>query len=384
MSPNPEHRPRGVTFGAVAVVILGLLVVARAFDALGSLGSLTTQEALRKALDSESGRRLGVTIDDLTDVLHAMILIGAAVTAVGVVMALFAIGGHRGARWGLLASGVVGGLGALMFEPALGVCLAVAAGWATVSPDAALWFSGGTPRPRPASQPRREQPRGPSAGGTADGPLTGPPNEPATGRPRPMEGFGAYRPVVGTPPATPAPSPRVLPDPGQLPGSVRAGVLLAWAACLAVLVATVAATIALARDRAPMVTWAVRTLDLRGSAVRDDVITTGLVLVLVLAAGWAVVAGVIALFVHRGNPTARMLLVMDAVVAVAAALAVLTSSGPSGMAMSVSAAVIVAATAVAVLLLSPSAAAYYGDRRAPDRPDPPPRRDDEDGRPPVW
>ena len=68
--------------------------------------------------------------------------------------------------------------------------------------------------------------------------------------------------------------------------------------------------------------------------------------------------------------------------AVAGALAVLTSSGPSGIALSVSSAVIVAATAVAVLLLSPSAAAYYGDRRASDRPAP--RRDDKDGRPPLW
>jgi hypothetical protein len=379
MSPNTAHRPRGVTYGAIAVVILGVLVVARAFDALGSLGSLDTQEALRKALDSGSARSMGVSVEDLTDVLHAMILIGATVTAVSVVMALFAISGHQGARWGLLISGVVGGFGALMFEPALGIALALAAGWATVSPDAAVWFSGGTPRPRPVPRTRPEE--------TATPPerrLANPAPEPHADRPPATEGFGAYRAPLSVAPAIPAPAPRVLPDPGRLPGSVRAGVLLAWAACLAVLVATVVATLTLARDRAPMITWAIRTFDLRGTAVRDDVITTGLVLLLVLAAGWAVVAGVIALFVRRGNPTARMLLVLDAVVAVAGALAVLTSSEPSGIAMSVSSAVIVAATAVAVLLLSPSAAAYYGDHRAPERPAPPSEDSDESGRPPIW
>ena len=386
MSPKPEHRPRGVTLACVAVVILGVLVIARAFDALDGLGSLTTQKALREALDSDSARSLGVTVAELTDVLHAMILIGAAATGVSVVMALFAVGGHRGAGWGLLVSGLVGGLGALMFDPLLGLGLGAAAGWATVSPDATAWFSGRTPVSRPAAARRAGPDARTSDTGAAERPLPGPTTDPSTpaDRPPPTEGFGAYRPQVGALPAAPVAERRVLPAPGSLPGSVRAGVLLAWAASLAVLAATVGGTIALARDRAPMVTWAIRTFDLTGSALRDDVITAGLALLLVLVAAWAVVAGVITLFVQRGNATARMLLVMDAVVAVAGALAVLTSAGPSGIAMSVSSVVIVAATAVAVLLLSPSAAAYYGDQREPDRGTPPPGDDDRNGRPPVW
>ncbi|HEX7738080.1 MAG TPA: hypothetical protein VF426_00375 [Marmoricola sp.] len=214
MSPKKEDRPREVTLGTIAVVILGVLVIARAFDALGGLGSLETQKELRSALDSDSARQLGVTIGDLTDVMHAMILIAAAATAVSIVTALYAITGDRSARWGLFASGIVGGFGTLMFDPVFGVCLGVAAGFATISRSAAAWFEGASPTPPYPPQVRddgrRSVPPADQRGPTP--PPAWRPPEPDRGdgagevsgeehpEPPPTEGFGHYHAPGGQEP----------------------------------------------------------------------------------------------------------------------------------------------------------------------------------------
>ena len=206
MSPKKEDRPREVTLGAIAVVILGVLVIARAFDALGGLGSLETQKELRSALDSDSARQLGVTVADMTTVLHAMILVGAAATAVSIVTALYAIAGDRSARWGLFASGIVGGLGTLMFDPVFGVCLGVAAGFATISRRATTWFEGASAAPpQPVHRPGENQRGYPPADNRPPTPPPGwgPPapdhdvdasDEGEHPTPPPTEGFGHYRP----------------------------------------------------------------------------------------------------------------------------------------------------------------------------------------------
>jgi len=229
--PDPSARPSQVTVAGWAIAIASVLLVFAVFDTMGQLESLDMRDRLAEALRSGSGKDLGISVGDATEILRWCLYVSGVAAAASSILGVFALQGHRGARVGLTVSAVAIVLTASLagsFPSFLGMFIGVGTAllWTRPARD---WFAGRpvTVPERPA--PRREEPAEPSP------PVAWMPPSSDAAQPPPTPGWGQVPPPV--PPPAPVPYATAWPaPPGQpvplvlapRPAQVRLACILTW------------------------------------------------------------------------------------------------------------------------------------------------------------
>ncbi|WP_205471988.1 hypothetical protein [Nocardioides sp. SYSU D00038] len=359
MSDKPLPRPGQATLAGWMVVVGSVLVVVSAFERLGSLRSLETQEAIEEFLAEPPADGLGLSLQDVTSLLHVLVMVTAGLATASAILGWYALRRSRSARLalGVLAGPLfLAGLSVSGLMPAI-VAASVVVLWFQPARD---WFDG-VSRPEPPTAPVERRPvwppEQPPAGeepwrsappptGPGLPPVAGPPQPPSvTGsQARPVSGFGETRPTW---PATPGPARR--------PASVVWACFLTWAfSVTAALVLTVSVVWILSdtdRFLAEMVKQEPELLEMMSrSMVVTSVVATlvGLIVAVVVVSGFAVL-------VWRGVPWARLALTISAALGAVGSLVLLVGA----VAMVVP---LVGAAAILMLMLRPDTAAWF-DRR---------------------
>lgn len=404
-------RPRQVTVAAVvAAAACGLLVVSL-FDAMDRVRSADMRSAVADALAQQGD--LGLSVSDVVGLLRGVVFLSAALAAAGVVLAVYALQRHRGARAGLTVVAVVMLFTTTFVTGLLPVLVAAATGrlWGR---DARDWFDGRSPRPRPergargATSPSPSEPTDPpirppigSASDPASDPATWAPPAAADGPRGPAPSpyaFGTTPPRAdaGPGPQTAPPTASALP-PGAgprphpvagRPRTVSVAAWLTWVFCGiaagfgALLVLTVLV------ERSQLVDAMQRSSRVSSAGLSDrDLVGIVWVTAAVLVA-WSLAGIALAVLAYRRVNIGRIALTASAALSGLVALLAF----PVGLLHAA------AGFATVVLLFVGGAGPWYADRSAdqqpprpgaPDRqpppeqpptPDPGPRR----GKPSVW
>ncbi len=170
-------RPRQVTVAGVTAAAACLLLVVSLFDSMATVRSADMRDRVATFLGTPPGDGLGLSADAVIDLLRTVVLVSGALAAAGVVLAIFALQRHRGARVGLGVAAVLMLFSATFVSGILPLVVAVAAAmlWGREARD---WYDGRQPRPAP-------QPSGPRGAAA-----------PAVGRPAVRAAAPAGRPVV--------------------------------------------------------------------------------------------------------------------------------------------------------------------------------------------
>jgi hypothetical protein len=225
MSENttPE-RPRQVTMAAVLAIVFSAMLVLTLFDTLGRLRTPDMRDTVGEFLAEPPGSSLGLEVAQVIDVMRVLAYVSGALAAAALVLAVFVMQRHRGARIGFT---VVAAL-LLLTLPVAGAMplfLAVAAGlfWTRPARD---WYAGR--RPAPATPGRGSVPvlseQGPPPARTPFGTGPGYPGgqpEPPPGQPEQPSGQPTG---VGYPPPPGAAAPPwqgSAQEPGQPPAPVE-------------------------------------------------------------------------------------------------------------------------------------------------------------------
>jgi hypothetical protein len=358
-------RPRPVTVGGILATVTCLLLVVSLFDAMGMVRSSETRDQITEFLSQPPGDSLGMTVGEAVGVLRGLVLVSGALAAAGVVLGVFALQRHRGARLGL---SIVAGL--LMFTASftagfLPVLVAVAATmlWNREARD---WFAGRPPVPRPEQPVHRDAatPAGPPPGATTD-PWARPFADPST---------------AGWPPPAPAyGGPAVRPE---RPRSVVVATWLTWvfAGLTAFLFASLLATVLGDRDRLLATLQADRRIAEAG--LTDGQIIGTMWVVSAVGIFWSLAAVALAVLAYHGVNAGRIVLVVSAALSAVPGLIAVPVGWPTAA----------AAIAVVVLLFRPEANEWYAHHSSgpgAGRPAPPPVQQPRPphqppGKPPVW
>lgn len=375
MEPSTHDRPASILVGAAVVGLAALFLVAQAWDALSSLGSLQTQDWLSGS-SSDPAR-----VRDLTDFVHAIILIGATAAVLGVVFAVFAVQGHRQARIALVASAFVAGLCGLFMDRQMILVPAVAIGYGAFmmvgSVPARSWWNG-RPVPGPGREvDRRRAPRAPAVA----------PRVATATAPAPL--------------AAPAVAEPVAPG-GPRPPALVAALAATWLATGLGILGVGGGVVATVANRAAIVGWARTRFSLDPLSVSALEASALVLLGLTVIGAGLIGLALLGIAVHRGSSAARFLLLLGTVCAAGLGLTAAISAELSLTALVFSTTTSVIALVAAALLLAPSVSTYFGDRPAPPEPllpqasQPPavppeqPRADDVEPRPddrrfpPAW
>ncbi len=149
-------RPRQVTVAGVMVVVACLLLVLTLFEAMAGVRSADTRKGIVEFLAKPPGDGLSLTVDGVIELLRGLLLLSGALAAAGVVLGVYALLRHRGARIGLSVVAVLM-LFSATFVSVLPVVVAVAAAmlWGREARD---WFDGRTPQPRPVPDTTQARP----------------------------------------------------------------------------------------------------------------------------------------------------------------------------------------------------------------------------------
>jgi hypothetical protein len=207
-----------------------LLVVLSLFDSMAQIRSSDTDRTVREFLASAPGQSLGLEVESVVRMLRALVLLSGALAAAGVILSVYSLRRHRGARVGLSVVAVL-----MLFSTTfvagllpLVVVLGAAMLWRREARD---WFDGRAPQPRAteaAASPFDQPPTTPVRAAEP-----GAPPQPAAGQqsalpPQPFAG------TYGRPPA-PYPQPPWWPQPtygaapsARRPAAVTAAAWLTW------------------------------------------------------------------------------------------------------------------------------------------------------------
>ncbi len=148
-------RPRQVTIAGVMATAACLLLVFTLFDAMAHVRSADMRASIDDFLRTPPGDGLGLDASTVVGLLRGVVLFSGALAAAGVVLSVFALQRHRGARVGLsIAAGLLL-FSATFVAGFLPVVVAVAATmmWGREARD---WFDGREPRPAPDSPGRTD------------------------------------------------------------------------------------------------------------------------------------------------------------------------------------------------------------------------------------
>ena len=406
-------RPRQVLVsGVVAAAACGLLVVTL-FDALTRMRSTETRQSVADSLAKHND--LGLSVADVLGVMRGVTFVSGALAAAGVVLAVYALQRHRGARVGLTVVAVVLVFTATLVAGLLPLLVGVAV-LRLWSRDARDWFDGRPARVREPAGPRPDpfsagSPSGPRPGPGAPqawppaaqppssapvdrpegDPWTGPSGAPSAPAPSPYA-FGTPPPRA-VPPTLRGPVPRS--GPVERPGGVVLACLLTWLLCGLVAAFLLILAALLTADTAALVQELQRNPRVADAGLSDDQVIGTLWLVAAIGITWSLSAIALAVLAYRRVEAGRVGLVVSAVLAAIVGLVAF----PVGL---LNAAGAVTAT---VLLLRRPAQEWYAarDRDADGSPPPPPPpagpaaqqqppppqpqqppSQDQQGKPPVW
>src|SRR3954451_19173789 len=218
MSEQKPARPRRVTVAGLMAAAACALLVVTLFDSMARVRSADMRDAVDAFLRESPGAGLQVGVDGVLDLLRAVVLISGALSAAGIVLAIYTLRRHRGARVGLTVIAVLLLFSATFIAGLLPVVVAVAATmlWSRESRD---WFDG-----------RAAATAGSSVGAEETRPGLGAwqpdrPAPPPAAHPAPYGDPSATRPPVARPPAA-------WPPPGAPTHAVRRPVTVTIAAWL--------------------------------------------------------------------------------------------------------------------------------------------------------
>ncbi len=347
-------RPRQVTVAGGMAAVVGVLLVVALFDAMSQVRSVEMKGAIADFLAKPPGDGLGIGVDEVVRLLRVVVLVNGALAAASVVLSVFVLQRHNGARIGLSVTAALLLFTAPVSGGVLPVLLAVAATmlWSRPARD---WFAGrpaapaGTGESEPDESQDRSAPlrawspptpeqrlnddEAPQQPGPAPYPFGSQPGsqeQPAPpGQSYPYAQPSPYgQPSQQGSPVPPAPSsgygaPRGYPTPAgpaQRPGTVTAAAWITWvfggltvAAYVLVLAVMVAARDvfleALRNDQK------VADMNLSSQDIMAALWVLGVVVIF-----WSLVAMVLAFLAYRGAGWARITLAVSAGVAGIAAL----------------------------------------------------------------
>ena len=379
-------RPRQVTLGSGLVLVSCVLLVLSMLDAMSRMRSVETRRSVEEALSSPPGSGLGIDVETVLAALRAMVLLTGGLAAAGVVLAVFALQRHRGARVGLAVIAVVMLFTATFVSGLLPIVVAIGALmlWGR---DARGWFTGTPARPDPHAATTSAASSGSTAVPTAYPPPAAP-AAPGAAAPPPGHPYGPPPGLqtYGQPPEQPYAAPRSWAARRPLPVIVAAA--LTWIFSGLTLLFLLLVVVVLLSDQDQLLT-ALR--DNPQIAAADYTARQLLGLMWVVAAVglfWCLAAIALAVLAYRRVGLGRVGLIASAVAA-----GVVSAISLVGLVHAV------AAFATVVLLLTGSANRWYAGTDAPaapprqpgppppQAPPPPPtstgpRR--SDGTPKVW
>ena len=320
-------RPRQVTLSAAVAIASCAVLVLTLFDTMARVRSADMRDSVRNFLTKPPGDWLGVDTDQVLGLLRLLVLFSGALAAAGVVLGVYALQRHRGARIGL---SVVAGL--LLFSATFvtGFLPVVVAVCATMlwSREARDWFDGRAPRPAGSAA---DQPRPP------DGPPGEAPSWPAHPGPPPGSSQpSAPAPQWGPPPPNPWPyaapggpaqpgprdpyGPRAPYRPGR-PGTVTAAAWLTWVfgALGALFFSLMILVVLVARSQ--LMQELQRNEQFNTMALSTREVVGGFWIIGSIGLVWSLAAIVLAVLVVRRVPAARVALVVSSGLAGLVALA---------------------------------------------------------------
>ncbi len=369
---KPPVRPRQVTVAGIMAATACALLVVTLFDSMATVRSADMRGRIADFLDSPGGSGIGLGTSTVVDVLRGVVLLSGALAAAGVVLAVYVLRRHRGARIGLTVIACLMLFSATFVAGILPLVVVVAAAmlWGR---DARDWFDGRAPRPRPAPdlpapqdmtswpppQPGGPEPDPASAPAPAAHPFGSPPApsyvEAPVGRP------------VGYPVGYPAPRSRA----GGRPSAVSAAAWLTWVFSGLVAFGFLLVVLTLLVEPHQLVEELQRNPRVADQGFSGREVLGFLWVLSAVAITWALAASALAVLAYRRVPFGRTGLVVSAALTAVVSLLAVPVGWPN------------AAVAIAciVLLGRRSSRAWFAghDAPAPGRPAPPPGED-----PPVW
>ncbi len=341
-------RPRQVTMATVMAVIGSLVLVISLVDSLGRIRTPETRRAIDEFLAQPPGSGLGVETAQVVDGMRLLAYVSGALAAVALVLGIFLLQRHRGARIGLT---VIAAL-LLVTMPVAGlmplfIATAAALVWSRPARD---WYAGRAPatadgsvagatepthpafmsEERPRDEPAGQRPAWPPPPAGQDPPTEGqwpPPGQPAAPSWPAPEEQPAQSPapsLQGPPTGATAWPPPAYRDPGTLPWggpppadrrpvTVTVAAILTWigAGLVAALMGLTALVLTVSADE--FVDQVDRVADEQGVAVsRDEALALGWGMAATMLA-WALIAILLAIFAFRRSNAARIALAVSAV-----------------------------------------------------------------------
>lgn len=326
MSEKPtSNRPSQVTVGGWATVAASTMLVFSIFDAMGKLRSVEMREQLTKALTTGSGKDLGLSVEQATEAIRWVLLVGGGAAAAAAILGFFVLQRNHGARIGL----TVVLLPIIVSAPFAGGFLAAIVGASTAmlwTRPARDWFAG-----RPVTQPaprammrnqERDQERN-----QPPPPVLVPPRDEAAGddgdSPAPTQGFGAAPTQVAAPPSYPygdQEPPPVWPQAGRpdvtaMPRAVRVACLLTFVFAGLTALGCLLTMAYLAANADELVERMTDTEQWRQAELDASLIEPALWMGMLMILGWCVAALILGVFTWRRQNWARYLLAASAVMA---------------------------------------------------------------------
>jgi hypothetical protein len=150
MSEQQAARPRRVTVAGVMAAAACALLVVTLFDSMARVRSAAMRDAVDAFLRESPGAGLQVDVDGVLGLLRAVVLVSGALSAAGIVLAIYTLRRHRGARTGLTVIAVLLLFSATFVAGLLPIVVAVAATmlWSREARD---WFDGRATAPAGSS-----------------------------------------------------------------------------------------------------------------------------------------------------------------------------------------------------------------------------------------
>lgn len=365
-------RPRQLTVAGGFVVAGSLFLLLSVFDSLASLDSVDTRAEVEQMLSTSSGQGLGLSVSQALTGMRVGLQIAAVCAAAALVLGVFVLRRHHGARLALSVVAVPILLTAPLTGGLLGVAVAVATAtlWSGPARD---WFAG---RPVRETTPlfrrgeeRKDVSTGPDAPRPAPSSSPPPPDAPATPsllaptstsaptqRPSETPGFGAapVQQSVQQSPQQPGQHPWMASTQhhgpiAPVPAQVRIACWLTWAFSGIVALMYVGVLAFLVLDQAQLVKALTDSPQWTQAGLDERLIVPVLWIGCLMFLGWALGAMALAWLTWRRHNWARYLLVASAAVAGVAA----TFAFPVGLIHQA------ACVAAIVMLVSAPARAWF-------------------------
>lgn len=303
MPEDAYPRPSQVTVAGWSLIGGSALLLPAIFDAVANVRSVDTREALRRSLETGAFRSLGLTLEQLTELMHQALVVGGAAASVSLILGWFVLKGDKAARVVATVAAVPVLLGSMFAGGLLGALVAAGAGMLWTGP-ARDWFAGR--EPRKVQLPQRPAIPAPPAPDT-----TIRVTDQVTSAP-PTQGYGQVPVAHAWPPPYSPPQHRVVP---AVPAPVRTACILTWVFCFITAAVGLGLIGLLVTDPDLVAQRVVEAVRERGESLEASVIQPMLWTSAVLLTTWSAGAALLAMFVWRRQGWARVALVVSAALA---------------------------------------------------------------------